>query len=108
MRRRIDSVTGTLLSRRLCGDQPPQALYRLLKNSHFCHSERSEESLFDFKSNAQRDSSAKNPPRNDKNMLFPQPIKPCPTNLLVQMTGLQLALRSSAGACLWPGAKNSS
>src|SRR5215469_3185383 len=75
MRRRIDSVTGTLLSRRLCGDQPPQALYRLLKNSHFCHSERSEESLLDFKSNAQRDSSAKNPPRNDKNILFPQPLK---------------------------------
>src|SRR5579871_2655745 len=54
-----------------------QAQNRLLKNSRFCHSERSEESLLDFKSKAQRDSSAKNPARNDKNILFPPPLLAC-------------------------------
>src|SRR6267154_2132300 len=45
-----------------------------LKNSTFCHSERSEESLFDLSTNPQRDSSAKSTPQNDKKMLFPQSV----------------------------------
>jgi len=45
-----------------------------LKNPTFCHSERSEESLFDPSPIPRRDSSAKSAPQNDKKMLIPQPV----------------------------------